>query len=111
MMEFDRKRFNLIISRVKRATSSSYEKHEVVQFRGEDSPLFQAIAPAFYIIRVFGLGPYHFSKDRLVPSNFHLIFSFLALIINTYIVITVLIRFSIKGNQPILGITEQAKVC
>lgn len=110
-MEFDRKRFVIIISRVKRATSSSYKKQEIVQFRGEDSPLFEAIAPAFYIIRVFGLGPYHFSKDRLVPSNFHLIFSFLALIINTYIVIKVMIQFTIKGGQPILGVTEQAKVC
>lgn len=88
----------------------NYNNKEETELRGEDSQLFQAISPAFYIIRVFGLGPYHFAGDRLVPSNVHLIFSILGLLFNSYVSITVLVRFSIKGNQPILGVTEQVKV-
>ena len=97
-------------SQIKRDSSSNYSKKEVTQFRGAESPLFEAISPAFYIIRTFGLGPYHFLNDRLVPSNIHLIFCFLAFTFNSYIAISVLFRFTIKSNTAVLSITERAKV-
>ncbi|XP_043476885.1 uncharacterized protein LOC122507938 [Leptopilina heterotoma] len=103
------KKFSINLSRIRKIETIDYNKEEI-KFRGEDSQLFQAISPAFYIIRVFGLGPYYFSGDRLVPSNVHLIFSLIGLLFNSYVTIVVLIRFSIKGNQPILGVTEQVKV-
>lgn len=103
------KKFSINLSRIRKIETIDYNKEEI-KFRGEDSQLFQAISPAFYIIRVFGLGPYHFSGERLVPSNVHLIFSLIGLLFNSYVTIVVLIRFSIKGNQPILGVTEQVKV-
>ena len=81
------------------------------KFHGPDSSLFQAISPIFYIIRIFGLAPYRFSKDRLVSSNASLLFSFLAIFTNTFIIFTILNRILNDSNQrPVLSSTERGKV-
>lgn len=81
------------------------------KFRGPESALFEAISPMFYILRIIGLAPYRFSKDRLVSSNAHLFFSFSALFINTYVTVTTFRRFlDDNDKRPILTTTERSKV-
>ena len=81
------------------------------KFRGPESSLFEAISPIFFILRIIGLAPYRFSKNRLVSSNAHLFFSFSALFINTYVTVTTFLRFlDDNEKRPILTTTERGKV-
>ena len=85
---------------------------QVMKVRGADSPLYTAICPVVYVIRVFGLAPYEFDNDILVSSSFNSIYSYLCMGVYTYIIYTVLKRFtSIEQEQPLLGHTETGKVC
>lgn len=80
------------------------------KFHGPDSFLFDAVSPIFYIIRVLGLAPYRFYKNRLVPSNASLFFSFSAIFINTYVTIITFIRFLNDDDKRIvLTTTERGK--
>lgn len=79
--------------------------------RGPDSPLYNAICPVVYIIRVFGLAPYEFHNDILVPSRIHSIFAYICLIAYTCIIThSVMSRFTRNHEQPLLGHTEAVKV-
>ena len=81
------------------------------KFRGPDSSLFEAVSPMFYLIRILGLAPYRFSKDRLVSSNAHLFFSFFAFFINSYIIVQTFLRIlNTDDKRPVLTTTERVKV-
>ncbi|KAL2727985.1 putative gustatory receptor 28a [Vespula maculifrons] len=104
-MEFRPKTFDLEIA------FAASRKRQMKKFRGPDSPLYSAICPAIYIIRILGQAPYKFSKDRLVPSNVYLIFSFVFLTVCFYNVYVVFYQFlHSTRKEPILGGTEYIKV-
>ncbi|XP_043476884.1 uncharacterized protein LOC122507937 [Leptopilina heterotoma] len=80
------------------------------KFHGPDSTLFEAVSPIFYIIRVLGLAPYRFYKNRLVSSNSHLFYTFAAILINSYVTITTFHRFLNEEDKKfVLSTTERAK--
>ena len=109
-MEFEQRMFPIRILHFKRIQFSNQNENKN-KFHGPDSSLFQAISPIFYIIRIFGLAPYRFSKDRLVSSNTHLFFSFFAIFIITYIISTILYRIlNVTDLRPVLSSTERGKV-
>ena len=84
---------------------------KLVKLRGPDSPLYRAIWPMIYTVRVFGFAPYNFSQDRLVPSNINLIFTAIATIFYSYLFYQVFNRFlSIKRGNETLDGTENTKV-
>lgn len=104
-MEFRPKTFDL------ETAFATSKRRQLKKFRGPDSPLYSAIFPAVYITRILGLAPYKFSKDRLVPCNVYLIFSFIFLSIYSYNVYTVFAQFlTHKRHKPILGGTDYVKV-
>lgn len=78
--------------------------------RGPESPLWTAICPVVYFIRVFGLAPYEFHNDTLVPSRIYCIFAYVCLIVYAYLMYTVMARFTRNEEQPLLGQTETIKV-
>lgn len=90
------------------------KKQQAKKLRGPDSPFFMSIWPMFYIMRVFGLTPYYFSQDRLVPSNIYLIFTAIAATLYTYIFYVVIRRtFAIErdeDNNGAVQATENTKV-
>ncbi|KAL6439781.1 hypothetical protein ACFW04_004071 [Cataglyphis niger] len=89
------------------------KKQQAKKLRGPDSPFFMSIWPMFYIMRVFGLTPYDFSQDRLVPSNIYLIFSAIAATLYTYIFYVVIRRsFAIERDEHngAVEATENTKV-
>ncbi|XP_071560320.1 uncharacterized protein [Temnothorax nylanderi] len=87
---------------------------KLVKLRGPDSPLYRAIWPMIYVVRVFGFAPYDFSQDRLVPSNTNLIFTAIATIFYSYVFYQVFSRFllnlSIKRETEPLDRTENTKI-
>ncbi|XP_071630833.1 uncharacterized protein [Temnothorax longispinosus] len=87
------------------------KKKKLVKLRGPDSPLYRAIWPMIYIVRVFGFAPYNFSQDRLVPSNINLIFTATATTFYSYVFYQVFSRFlSIKRGNETLDATENTKI-
>ncbi|XP_072758517.1 uncharacterized protein [Anoplolepis gracilipes] len=91
------------------------KKKQIKKLRGPDSPLYTSIWPMVYVMRIFGLVPYDFSQNRLVPSNIYLIFSAIAATFYTYIFYEVALRtlaLGIKSNKEnsVLGGTENTKV-
>ncbi|XP_043668219.1 putative gustatory receptor 28a isoform X3 [Vespula pensylvanica] len=97
-MEFRPKTFDLEIA------FAASRRRQMKKFRGPDSLLYSAICPAIYIIRILGQAPYKFSKDRLVPSNVYLIFSFVFLTVCFYNVYIVFYQFvHSTRKEPILG--------
>ncbi|XP_047351148.1 putative gustatory receptor 28a [Vespa velutina] len=104
-MEFRPKTFDL------ETAFAISKRRQLKKFRGPDSPLYSAICPAVYIARIFGDAPYEFWKDRLVPSNVYLIFSFIFLAIYSYNVYTIFVQFLTFTRQiPILGGTDYVKL-
>lgn len=104
-MEFEPKAFDV------EAAFTTAKKRQTTKFRGPDSPLYTAICPAVYIIRFFGLAPYEFSKDRLVPSNVYLIFSCSFLLLYSYVTYSVCNRFrSLTRDTELLKGTEYVKI-
>ncbi|XP_077274244.1 uncharacterized protein LOC143903973 [Temnothorax americanus] len=87
---------------------------KLVKLRGPNSPLYRAIWPMIYVVRVFGFAPYNFSQDRLVPSNINLIFTAIATIFYSYVFYQVFSRFllnqSIKRETDPLDRTEDTKI-
>ncbi|XP_071633150.1 uncharacterized protein [Temnothorax longispinosus] len=84
---------------------------KLVKLRGPDSPLYRATWPMICIVRVFGLAPYNFSQDRLVPSNINLIFTAIATIFYSYALYQVFNRFlSVKRETETLDGTESTKI-
>ncbi|XP_028048525.1 uncharacterized protein LOC105833673 isoform X2 [Monomorium pharaonis] len=87
------------------------KKRIIKRYKGPNLPLYKAMWPIIYIVRVFGYSPYDFSQDRLVPSNVNLSFTIIAVILYNYIVYNVLTRiWNIKRETSSLGKTENAKV-
>lgn len=79
--------------------------------RGPNSPLYAAIWPMVYVVRVFGFAPYEFAQDRLVPSNGYLIFSAFAAVLYSYILYVVFQKFTgVKRELIAVDTTESAKV-
>ncbi|XP_072765701.1 uncharacterized protein [Anoplolepis gracilipes] len=105
-MEFQARPFNV------ETVFVQAKKKQIKKLRGPDSPLYTAIWPMVYVVRVFGFAPYEFSQDRLVPSNVYLIFSASAGILYTYIFYTVTERILglDRREGKILGGTEVTKV-
>ncbi|XP_076233382.1 putative gustatory receptor 28a [Calliopsis andreniformis] len=87
------------------------KKNRAKKYRGPDSPLYSAIYPIACITKVFGLSPYDFTGDRMTPSNIFLIFSYVFLILYTYIMYTVFSRFvNMKRQKQIRSVVETTKV-
>ncbi|KAK2584718.1 hypothetical protein KPH14_007051 [Odynerus spinipes] len=104
-MEFQPKAFDV------ETVFTMAKKRRTKKFRGPDSPLYTAVCPVAYIMRFFGLAPYKFSNDRLVPSNVYLIFSFMVLLFYSYAVCTECYRFSkLQRDTELLKGTEYVKI-
>ncbi|XP_025270150.1 uncharacterized protein LOC105258691 isoform X2 [Camponotus floridanus] len=88
------------------------KKRQKKKPRGPDSPFYKSIWPMICVLRVFGLAPYDFSQDRLIPSNIYLIFTAIAATLYTYIYYVVARRtIGIKrDDSALLGGTEDTKV-
>lgn len=105
VMEFQARPLNMdaVFARVK--------KKRIKKLRGPDSPLYKVIWPMIYVVRIFGFAPYNFSQDRLVPSNFNLIFTTIAGTFYSYILYDVFYRLlSVRRDTWTLGGTENTKV-
>lgn len=88
------------------------KKRQTKKLRGPDSPFYMSIWPMIYVMRVFGLAPYDFSQDRLVPSNIYLIFSVITATLYTY-VFYIVARNTLgmeRDDSAVLGRTEDTKV-
>lgn len=88
------------------------KKRQMKKPRGPNSPFYMSIWPMFCVLRVFGLAPYDFSQDRLIPSNLYLIFTAIAATLYTYI-FSVVAQSTIgkkRDDSVILGGTEDTKV-
>lgn len=80
--------------------------------KGPDSQLYTSICPIVYVIRVFGLAPYEFHNDMLVPSSVNSIFSYACAFVYSYIIYNTLVRFmALEPDKPLVGYTETGKVC
>ncbi|XP_012286416.1 uncharacterized protein LOC105702979 [Orussus abietinus] len=114
--EFRRNVFNVEPTLRKSAVSVdtdfiSERKRHVEKIRGPESALYSAVCPIVYALRIFGLAPYRFSKDQLVPSRFNLIFAFVFMGIYSYIIYGILIQFlNVERGSPVLGHIETIKV-
>ncbi|XP_076280700.1 uncharacterized protein LOC143209214 [Lasioglossum baleicum] len=86
-------------------------KNREIEYRGPYSPLYSAVYPVVCVSRVFGLAPYDFKGDRMTPSNIYLVFSFAFMLIYSYIMYIVFLRFiSIKRGKSVLEAIETTKV-
>ncbi|XP_057325419.1 uncharacterized protein LOC130667674 [Microplitis mediator] len=81
------------------------------QFLGPNSPLYTSVCPLVYIIRGFGLAPYEFEDNQLVPCDSYMIISFFWLFMYTYIISGFIIEFidSEKNRKKVLLYAEQAR--
>lgn len=88
------------------------KRQKTKKLRGPDSPLYMSIWPMIYVLRVFGLAPYDFSQDRLIPSNIYLIFTAIAATLYTYIfyVVTKSTVGLKRDDSALLGGTDNTKV-
>lgn len=94
------------------AEMAARAKRREISCRGPYSPLYSTIYPVVCITRVFGLAPYDFTGDRMTTSRIFLIFSFAFLLVYSYIMYIVFLRFiSMTRNKPILNVVETTKVC
>lgn len=97
-------------------TTSAEVTDEIIKktgkkYRGPESALYTAIYPSVCITRVFGLAPYDFTDDQMVPSNICLLFSFAFMSIYCYIMYIVYLRFTtLKREKPVFGVVETTKV-
>ncbi|THK33053.1 uncharacterized protein LOC107038839 [Diachasma alloeum] len=79
-------------------------------YRGPESPLYSAVCPFVYVFRIFGVAPYEFADDILVPSCRNAIFSFIWLGLYCWIIYEVLASFyHVDRGSPLLGHTETVK--
>lgn len=85
------------------------KKHVKKALRGSESLLYKATWPMIYIVRVFGLAPYSFSRNRFVLSNVNLIFTTIAAILYSYILYDVFNRM-LNGKRETWTGTEMTKV-
>ena len=97
------------------STTARKRRRRLGAGRGSESPLYEVVCPAVYVIRVFGLAPYAYPKDnrppRLSPSAFNCVFSLFWMTLYTYIVVGTMRRFNgLNKEKPILGATENGKV-
>ncbi|XP_050455386.1 uncharacterized protein LOC126853579 [Cataglyphis hispanica] len=104
-MEFRARPFNM------ETVFAQKKRKQTKKLRGPDSPLYVSIWPMVYVVRVFGLAPYDFLQDRLVPSNTYLIFSATAAILYTCIFYMVLHGTSVdKLFRGAIDGTENTKM-
>lgn len=82
------------------------------QFLGPNSPLYTSVCPLVYAIRAFGLAPYEFEDNQLVPCDTYMIISLFWIFMYTYIVSGFIIEFidSEKKRKKVLLYAEQARV-
>ncbi|XP_011312593.1 putative gustatory receptor 28b [Fopius arisanus] len=81
-----------------------------VILRGSESRLYTAVCPFVYIFRIFGVAPYEFADDTLVPSCGNAIFSFVWIFGYSYIIYGVLTGFyHVDRGSLLLGHTETVK--
>ncbi|XP_033327325.2 uncharacterized protein LOC117220945 [Megalopta genalis] len=86
-------------------------KNREIEYRGPYSPLYSAIYPVVCVTRVFGLAPYDFVADRMTTSVSYLLFSLVFLVVYSYIMYIVFLRFiSLKREKSILSVVETTKV-
>lgn len=88
------------------------KKKQIKKLHRPDLPLYKAIWPMVFVVRVFGFAPYTFSQGRLVPSNTNLIFTTIAIALYSHALYEVCNRFmSVKREvSSTLEGTENAKV-
>lgn len=87
------------------------KKNHARKYHGPDSQLYSAIYPLVCIMKVFGLAPYDFRGDEIVPSNACLLISFAVMALYCYIMHIVYIRFiSFKRKKAFLNVVETTKV-
>ncbi|XP_034182281.1 uncharacterized protein LOC117605268 [Osmia lignaria lignaria] len=87
------------------------KKNTGKKYRGPESALYTAIYPSVCITKVFGLAPYDFKDDQMVPSNICLVFSIAFMTIYCYIMYIVYLRFTtLKRENPVFGVVETTKV-
>ncbi|OAD60758.1 hypothetical protein WN48_04788 [Eufriesea mexicana] len=87
------------------------KKNRAKKYHGPDSQLYSAIYPLFCIMKVFGLAPYDFRGDEIVPSKACLLFSFAFMVLYCHIMYRVYIRFiSVKRKKAFLNVVETTKV-
>ncbi|XP_066586800.1 putative gustatory receptor 2a isoform X2 [Prorops nasuta] len=93
------------------ATATRVKKKRLKRLRGPDSPLCTTLYPMICMMRIFGLAPYGYCEDRLVPYNYYLSFSLISASLYTYIIYVVYVRFNgLTRDKPLLGSTETVKV-
>ncbi|XP_058803414.1 uncharacterized protein LOC131671187 isoform X2 [Phymastichus coffea] len=83
--------------------------------RGSESPLYEAVSPALYVVRAFGLAPYRYPPGnrppRLRASGPYCLYSLLWASLYSWIVVTALMRFGgLDRDKPVLGVTENGKL-
>ncbi|XP_054007385.1 uncharacterized protein LOC128891697 isoform X1 [Hylaeus anthracinus] len=87
------------------------KKNRGKKYRGPDSPLYSAIYPLVCIMKVFGLAPYDFAGDRMTVSNICLVLSLAFLVLYSYIIYMVYLRFiDTKRDKSIVAVVETVKV-
>ncbi|CAG5090461.1 Similar to gustatory receptor 56, partial [Cotesia congregata] len=81
------------------------------QYSGSNSPLYTSICPIVYAARMFGLAPYEFKDNKLVPSDTYVSFTFFWFIVYTYFIWGYLEGFSSskQNKKATLTYTESAK--
>ncbi|XP_076674693.1 uncharacterized protein LOC143372434 [Andrena cerasifolii] len=93
------------------AEVTAQKKSRVTKYRGPDSPLYSAVYPVACIMKVFGVAPYDFAGDRLTPSNACIVFSLIFMVIYSYIMYIVYLKFiNTTREKSILGVVETTKV-
>ncbi|KAL6434695.1 hypothetical protein ACFW04_006199 [Cataglyphis niger] len=103
-MEFQARPFNM------ETVFAQIKKKQTKKLRGPNSPLYMSIWPMMFVVRVFGLAPYDFLQDRLVPSNTYLIFSATAVTLYTYIFYITIQKFIADKLLKIIDKTEITKM-
>ncbi|XP_076626267.1 uncharacterized protein LOC143344269 [Colletes latitarsis] len=93
------------------AELAAEKKYHPSKYHGPDSQLHSAVYPAVCIMKVFGLAPYDFTGNQIVPSNVCLVFSLAFLVLYSYIIYMVFMRFIVtKREKSIVAAVETAKV-
>lgn len=80
--------------------------------RGPESTLYTNTCPGFYVLRVFGLAPFEFDEDQLVPSDSYMLYAIVWILIYSIFIFFVVKDFTFvdRNNRPALRITELGKV-
>ncbi|XP_078045120.1 uncharacterized protein LOC144474283 [Augochlora pura] len=93
------------------AEMTARTKNRRIEYRGPYTPLYSAIYPVVCVTRVFGLAPYDFVDNRMTTSVLYLLFSIVFLVVYSYIMYFVFLRFiGLQREKSILSVVETTKV-